>query len=200
MVRSNAQDLPLAPSSISIQGEVIDNYANISYEIFFDNSASDTDKEISWFFALQNDMRLSNISLALGEELYWGRIMIEQDAIDTYNDSVATNQTAILVTSYQEGYSISFNILKETQATLTVFTEGLLSRKFGLYSLELPVSNSQYSINLSLDLSIRSNFESIAGIAISGISGYLVTDLSDGISISYSATSVSLNSNPKLTY
>ena len=191
----------LDPSSISLEGEIVNNYANVTYEIMFDNIDSDVDKEVDWYFELQEEVRLSNISVKVGDEMYWGRAMRETQAVITYTQAVESNLTAALVMREYDGYRICFNAKAEELATLSVYVEGLLTRDQGLYSLELPLSTSGFlSGDFALDLTVISHYESIAGYSISGISGFDVLDLHDGIRIQHSLSNTAIPSRIAITY
>ncbi len=58
---SEAQD-PLLPYSVKVKGDIVNNYANFTYELRFDNTASAEATEVSWFFKVQEGIRLSNVS------------------------------------------------------------------------------------------------------------------------------------------
>ncbi len=66
---SEAQD-PLLPYSVKVKGDIVDNYANFTYELRFNNTASAEATEISWFFKVQEGIRLSNISVSLSDLVY----------------------------------------------------------------------------------------------------------------------------------
>ncbi|MHA1959335.1 MAG: VWA domain-containing protein [Candidatus Thorarchaeota archaeon] len=196
-----AQSDELDPTWISVRGGITDNYVNMTYEIFYDNTASTTPKETSWFFGLKNGVKLSNISLRLGDDLYWGRAEREQEAIEIYNESVEAGETAVLVVSGYGGYQVDLNVENGTDALLTVFIEGMLTRHIGMYSLEIPISSNELIIaDFYCQFSIRSQFAPISGYSISGFTGYQATELPDGISIEYSSSDVYLPSGLTIRY
>jgi uncharacterized protein YegL len=183
----------LNPSSISVKGEIVDNYANVTYEILFDNTGSAVDKEVDWYFELQDEIRLSNISVKVGDEMYWGRAMRESQAVITYTQAVESNLTAALVMKEYDGYRICFNAKAEEEARMDVFVEGLLTRDLGIYSLILPISTGGIiSGDFALDLSIISHYEPVAGYSVSGISSFDVVDLPNGIRIQHSLSGTTI--------
>lgn len=195
------QECMMEPNRITVSGNIIDNYASVSYELVFDNTASEKATQVYWFFGLQDGVRLSNVSVILGSVTYWGRIMPERTAVEGYHESVEAGKTAVLVTRASGGYYVSFNVENRTQAILTVFVEGLLTREMGLYNLALPISlENTFRTEFKLDLRIRSHFAPIAGYAMSGISGFTVDDLSDGVRLRYYAAEVEVLPNLSLTY
>ena len=104
-----AQDA-LEPDTIAIYGEIVDNYVNITYELHFDNTGSSEDREIDWEFGIQKDILLSNLSIILGEKIYIGIVKPEMEAEQEYNESVAANETAVLMKQTAEGYSLQCNL------------------------------------------------------------------------------------------
>ncbi|MHA1576399.1 MAG: VWA domain-containing protein, partial [Candidatus Thorarchaeota archaeon] len=178
----------LIPDDVTIEGSIIDSYVDVLYTMRFDNTASATASEISWLFELQEGIRLSNVSIMIGEVTYWGQVMPEQVAIEAYNESVEEDESALLVVKSGDGYLVNLNLENGTEAIVSVRIEGLLARKLGLYSLDLPIARGvPIQTNVIIDLSIRSNFESIAGYSIKGLPSFTATDLIDGISIYYSS-------------
>jgi hypothetical protein len=83
-------------------------------------------------------------------------------------------------------YKISFNLENRTEARVGVRVEGLLTRKLGLYSLDLPITNGiPFDTAVDIDISIHSSFEGIAGYSISGLPEFTASDLLDGVRIQY---------------
>jgi uncharacterized protein YegL len=191
----------MEPNGITVSGAVIDNYADISYELVFDNSESAEAVQVYWFFGLQEGIRLSNVSVVLGEITYWGRIMAERTAIEGYQESVEKGKTAVLVTRSSGGYYVSFNVENRSRAVLTVFVEGLLTREMGLYRLGLPVAvEHSFRSEFELDLSIRSNFGPVAGYLVDGITDFVASDLNNGVRIQYYSQDLHILPNLGLTY
>ncbi len=185
----HAQTGLLDPYSISITGTIVDNYANITYEMDFDNTGSSYSREVNWFFGLQTGIRLSNVSVSMGKDVYWGQVIPEAEAIETYEESIEEGKTAVLVTRGLGGYYLNLNVANQTDATLRVYVEGLLVRRLGLYSLEIPiVSESMLTSVFSVDLTILSHYGPIAGYSVAGLSSFVTTDLADGVRIQYSKT------------
>ncbi|UCE09354.1 MAG: VWA domain-containing protein [Candidatus Thorarchaeota archaeon] len=196
-----AQTDVMDPSSVAIRGGITDNYVNMTYEIFYDNTASSTARETSWFFGLGNGVKLSNISLRLGDNLFWGRAERELEAIETYNESVEAGETAVLVLSRSGGYQVALNVENGTDALLTVYIEGMLTRHVGIYSLGIPIASGEMIIaNFDFDFSIRSRFAPISGYSISGFTGFQATELPDGVAIEYESTGVYLPSEFTIIY
>jgi len=187
-----AQDA-LEPDSIAIYGEIVDNYVNITYELHFDNSESSEDREIDWEFGIQNDILLSNLSIILGEKTYYGVVKPVLVAEQEYNGSVEANETAVLMKQTSDGYSLQCNLEAETEAQVFITLEGFLTRKFGGYSLALPLALSQTLLSvLTVDVAIRSNFNPLVSYGIRGLSGLSYTALSTGIQIEYDSGSAIL--------
>ena len=195
----NAQST-LRPSSVSISGSIVDNYANVSYELLFDNTASEEAVEIEWYFGLSAGVRLSNISLLLGDLRYWGKAKPESQAIHEYNETVQQNKTGVLVRRIGSSYKISFNIENGTEATLTVYAEGLLTRSRGLYTMDFPITSEYFSSDFSFDITVVSHFGFIDGYNLKGITSFNVDDLPNGIRITHSKTGSVLPSSVSLTY
>lgn len=178
----------MIPNDVMIEGKIIDSYVDVLYTLKFDNRASDSATEVNWLFELQEGIRLSNVSIEIGEVTYWGRVMPEQAAIQEYSESVEEEESALLVVKSDEGYRVSFNLEEDAQASVGVRVEGLLARKLGLYSLDLPISRGiPILANVIIDLSIRSNFEPIAGYSIKGLPSFTASDLTDGIHIDFAS-------------
>jgi Ca-activated chloride channel family protein len=176
----------LKRGNVTIEGAIIDGYVDVIYSIRFDNTASPTPSEVEWLFGLQEGIRLSNVSIEFENITYWGRVMPEQQAIEEYEDEVEANESALLVIRVAEGYRISFNLENGTEARVGVRVEGLLTRKLGLYSLNLPIADGiPFDTSVDVDISIRSSFEGIAGYSISGLPEFTASDLSDGVRIEY---------------
>ncbi|MGY5872953.1 MAG: VIT domain-containing protein, partial [Candidatus Thorarchaeota archaeon] len=154
----------MIPSDVMIQGTITDSYVDVLYTMLFDNSASVTASEINWLFELQEGIRLSNVSIEIDGITYWGYVIPEQAAIEAYNESVEEDESALLVVKSGNGYLVSLNVENGTEAIVSVRVEGLLARRLGLYSLDLPISRGvPIQTNVGIDLTIRSNFEQIAG-------------------------------------
>ncbi|MFW9846957.1 MAG: VWA domain-containing protein, partial [Candidatus Thorarchaeota archaeon] len=195
------QECMMELNRITVSGNIIDNYASVSYELVFDNTASEKATQVYWFFGLQEGVRLSNVSVILGSVTYWGRIMREKTAVEGYHESVEAGRTAVLVTRSSGGYYVSFNIENRTLAVLSVFVEGLLTREVGLYNLALPISlENKFRTEFVLDLSIRSSFAPVIGYSMLGISGFTVDDLADGVRLRYYAAETEVLPNLALTY
>lgn len=190
----------LQPESVAIRGSIIDNYANFTYELEFDNTASSTANEVNWLLNLNDGIRLSNISVLTGDTLYWGRIKRESQAIHEYNQSVQRNLTAALVLKEGDGYRIKFNVENHTSAFMTVFVEGLLTRYRGLYSLSIPITDLTLTRDLEIDMVIDSNIGPVEGYSVSGISGFTVTDVGNGIRIQDSDVGILLPSTVEFKY
>jgi len=183
-----AQDA-LEPDSIAIYGEIADNYVNITYELHFDNSGSSEDREIDWEFGIQKDILLSNLSIILGEKTYYGVVKPVSIAEQEYNESVEANETAVLMKQTADGYSLQCNLEAEMEAQVFITLEGFLTRKFGGYSLALPLALSQTLLSvLTVDVAIRSNFNPLVSYGIRGLSGLSYTALSTGIQIEYDSS------------
>ncbi|MHA1851022.1 MAG: VWA domain-containing protein [Candidatus Thorarchaeota archaeon] len=191
----------MIPDDVTIEGKIIDSYVDILYVMRFDNRASEESSEINWLFELQEGIRLSNVSIEIGEITYWGRVIPEQAAIQEYSAAVEEGETALLVVRSEEGYRVRFNLENRTEACVSVRVEGLLARKLGLYSLDLPISRGvPIDTNVILDLSIQSNFEAIAGYSVRGLPSFTATDLTDGIQIDYSSSGVIRVDNFEIRY
>ncbi|MHA2003534.1 MAG: VWA domain-containing protein [Candidatus Thorarchaeota archaeon] len=191
----------MEPNKITVSGNVIDNYADLSYELIFDNSESAEAVQVYWFFGLQDGIRLSNVSVVLGDLTYWGRVMAEQTAIEGYQESVEKGKTAVLVTRSSGGYYVSFNVENRTRAVLTVFVEGLLTREMGLYTLGLPIAvEHSFRSEFLLDLNIRSNFAPVAGYSVDGIESFTASDLNNGVKIQYYSQDLHVLPNLGVTY
>jgi len=189
------------PYDVSIQGSIIDNYANLSYRMMYDNYASEEDKEIDWFLGLDEGLRLSNISVLLKGVVYWGRVFPEQQAVQIYEDSVEANKSAVLVQRLSDGYAVKMNVEAEAEATLTIFVEGLLTREFGLYTLGLPVGrNGIVNTGFSFHFEIISNFEPVSGYSVSGLPELTVTDIKKGISLEYSTDALTIEERIAVSY
>ncbi len=207
--QSNPYDGPAAsaklgsmlPDDVTIEGSIIDSYVDILYTMRFDNSESATASEVNWLFELQEGIRLSNVSIVIGKVTYWGQVMPEQAAIEEYNASVEADESALLVVKSGDGYLVSLNLENGIEAIVDVKIEGLLARKLGLYSLDIPISGGvPIQTNVIIDLSIRSNFDSIAGYSIKGLPSFTATDLTDGISIDYSSNNMILIEELEIRY
>ena len=191
----------IEPFEMSIQGNIVDNYANITYRMFYDNYASSTASEVDWFLGLHSGLRLSNISVELGSVLYWGKVFPEIQAIEIFNDSVEANKSAVLVQRFADGYAVKMNVEAGAEASLTIFVEGLLTREFGLYKLGLPVGrNGIVNTGFSFELEIISNFAPVAGYSVRGLPSLTVTDLLDGIRLEYSTTALTIEEIIEVTY
>jgi Mg-chelatase subunit ChlD len=199
MVR--AQDA-LEPDSIAIYGEIADNYVNITYELHFDNTGSSEDREIDWEFGIQRDILLSNLSIIIGEKTYYGVVKPVLVAEQEYNESVEANETAVLMKQTSDGYRLQCNLEAETEAQVFITLEGFLTRKFGGYSLALPLALSQTLLSiLTVDVAIRSNFNPLVSYGIRGLSGLSYTALSNGIQIEYdSGTAIYIPSDLEIMY
>jgi hypothetical protein len=189
------------PFEVSIQGSIVDNFVNVNYQMLYDNYASSNAREIEWFLGLQTGLRLSNISVVLNGETYWGRVLPELQAVETYEESVEANKSAVLVLRTDDGYNIQMNVEGGAAATLTIFVEGLLTRKSGLYTLDLPVGRAGIEdTKFSFDLEVRSNFEPVAGYSVRGLPSLQVTDLANGIRLQYPTTQLTIEELIEITY
>ncbi len=191
----------IEPFEISIQGSIVDNYANVSYRMLYDNYASTEAQEIEWFLGLQAGLRLSNISVELGGEFYWGRVYPELQAVQIYNESVEANKSAVLVQRYADGYTIKMNVESGAQATLSVFVEGLLTRQSGLYTLGLPVGRAGIvNTGFAFELEIISNYAPVTGYSVRGLPSQTVSDLSNGIKLEYSTGLLTIEERIEVIY
>ena len=60
----------MIPDDVTIEGTIIDSYVDVLYEMRFDNRASEEAAEIDWLFELQDGIRLSNVSIVIGNLTY----------------------------------------------------------------------------------------------------------------------------------
>ena len=191
----------LDPVDVSVSGCIVDNFANITYRMIFDNTASMVAQEVDWFFGLQDSIRLSNISLVLGNETFWGHVLPELEAIETYNESVEANKSAVLVQRFHDGYSVRMNVENGTEAFLSVFMEGLLTRGVGLYELELPLGRTGIiNTAFSLDIEVISNYAPVTGYSIRGLPSFVATDLPNGIRLEHTSSSLSIAEGLEIVY
>ncbi|MFW9767400.1 MAG: VWA domain-containing protein [Candidatus Thorarchaeota archaeon] len=189
------------PYDVSIQGSIIDNYANLSYRMMYDNYASPEDKEIDWYLGLDDGLRLSNISVLLNGVVYWGRVLPEQQAVQIYDESVEANKSAVLVQRLSDGYEVKMNVEAEAEATLTIFVEGLLTREFGLYTLGLPVGrNGIVNTGFSFRFEIISNFEPVSGYSVRGLPELTVSDIYKGIRLEYTTDILTIEERIEVAY
>ena len=197
----SAQETTIEPTSVTVIGEIRDNYANVTYELVFDNTASNESIEVIWEFGLQEGIRLSNMSVVLGNETLWGRAMPEQEAVELYNESVEHNETAVLVMRVYHGYRLQMNIQNNTLAILTVYVEGLLTRMLGLYSLGLPISTQiPLQADFDLDFTVVSDYGPITGYSVRGLPGFTASDLGNGVRLQYSASNLFVPSELAIDY
>jgi Ca-activated chloride channel family protein len=192
---------PLVPADVSVSGSITDNFVNLTYQMVFDNTGSSIDQEVDWFFGLEDNIRLSNISVILGNKTYWGRVLPEVEAVEVYNESVASNKSAVLVQRYADGYSVRMNVENRTEAILSVFIEGLLTRRVGLYSLDLPLGRTGIiDVAFTLDIDIISNFAPVTGYSIKGLPHFIATDLPNGIQLEHTSSSLTIAEGLEITY
>lgn len=185
-----AQIETFEPSSMEIRGSIVDNYANLTYKMYFDNTGSENSREVSWFFALQNGIRLSNVSVKMGETTFWGQVIPEQEAIETYEESVEMGITAALVRRGVGGYYLDLNIENNTAVILCVYVEGLLVRHLGLYTLDIPLGGDVTNGGkLDFDVSIISHYGPLSMYRVDGLASMTTTDLKDGIQLYTSLSS-----------
>jgi len=191
----------LVPVDVSISGSITDNFVNFTYQMIFDNTGSEIAQEVDWFFGLQNNIRLSNISVALGNRTYWGRVLPEIEAVEIYNESVSVNMSAVLVQRYSDGYSVRMNVENGTETVLSVFMEGLLTRSVGLYRLDLPIGRTEIiDVAFTLDIDIISNFAPVTGYSIKGLPSFTATDLPNGIRLEHTSSSLTIAEGLEITY
>ncbi|MCK5302028.1 MAG: VWA domain-containing protein [Candidatus Thorarchaeota archaeon] len=191
----------LVPADVSASGSITDNFVNITYQMVFDNTGSSIAQEVNWFFGLQDSIRLSNLSVILGNKTYWGRVLPEVEAVEVYNESVALNKSAVLVQRYADGYSVRMNVENGTEAILSVFIEGLLTRSVGLYSLDLPLGRTGIiDVAFTLDIDIISNFAPVTGYSIKGLPSFIATDLPNGIQLEHTSSSLTIAEGLEITY
>jgi len=191
----------LVPADVSVSGSITDNFVNITYQMVFDNTGSSIAQEVDWFFGLQDSIRLSNLSVILGNKTYWGRVLPEVEAVEVYNESVALNKSAVLVQRYADGYSVRMNVENGTEAILSVFIEGLLTRSVGLYSLDLPLGRTGIiDVAFTLDIDIISNFAPVTGYSIKGLPSFIATDLPNGIRLEHTSSSLTIAEGLEITY
>lgn len=191
----------LVPADVSVSGSITDNFVNITYQMVFDNTGSSIAQEVDWFFGLQDSIRLSNLSVILGNKTYWGHVLPEIEAVEVYNESVALNKSAVLVQRYADGYSVRMNVENGTEAILSVFIEGLLTRSVGLYSLDLPLGRTGIiDVAFTLDIDIISNFAPVTGYSIKGLPSFIATDLPNGIRLEHTSSSLTIAEGLEITY
>jgi Mg-chelatase subunit ChlD len=169
------------PISLAIEGEIADNFANITYSLVFDNTGSSSDQQVNYQIARPSGLYLSNVSARMGEQTFWGKVMAIQEASQKFNESVEANKSAVLVRSYGESYMVELNIKAGKKLYLSVFFEGYLTRNLGTYTLDLlKIPSSSMTLDFSLDLSITSSLATLQQIGASGITGISATSITDG--------------------
>jgi hypothetical protein len=183
------------PISLDIGGEIIDNFANISYSLVFDNQNSDEDLSVIYDMREPAPLYLSNVSADMGDEMYWGKVYPISQAQQIYNESVAANKSAVLVTSLNDIYRFEVNIKAGNILNLKAYFEGYITRNLGTYNLILfdPV-NSVYTLDFSVDLKIVSSFSSVISSRFEGLSGYSKSSITNGVQLTFSASNHLLSS------
>ncbi len=184
----SAQGPELVPSSISLDGSIVDNYANFTYSMVYDNRDSDEAREVIWPLVLDDGIRLSNISVNVNETLYWGHLRPEEQAIAQYNESVTANETAALVLRCENGYQVRLNVRNRTIAVLSVYIEGLLTRHLGVYKLHLPILPTPISGSFHMSVILLSHYDPVATYSVDGISSFDGVSVPDGLHIEHESS------------
>lgn len=194
-----AQVTTISPGSLHIGGEIIDNYANLTYSMEFSNEASSIDKLAEVKFHIPNDLYLSNVSAIMGNITYWGRVSKLAEAQQIYSEAVESNQSAVLATITENSLSIKINVEAGKSLLLTAFLEGFLTREKGVYKL-IMLKDMSYFLEFSLDISIRSTYSSIISSRIWGLDGEVRENLIDGKRLYLDKTSMSTGGEFELNY
>ncbi|MHA1610878.1 MAG: VWA domain-containing protein [Promethearchaeota archaeon] len=177
------------PDSVSVWGTIEDNYAEIVYELIFDQTSDVEDEEMEWDFGIEGGIRLSNVSIQMGNTTYYGAVKPIQEAIDDYNQSVDENKTALLIRQIYGGYKLNINLKAGEVVRIQIFFEGLLIRNLGEYKLELPLSlDTVLLAPFYLNLTLQSHFSPIAGMGLRGLTGYTLTDIAHGTFLEYTSS------------
>ncbi len=186
---SNAEESDGLIESVSISGDIKDNFADITYEFVIDNTNSDIEKFLYLDFGLQNGLRLHNISVQMGETIYYGVVKIEEEAIQDYNNAIKEEKSAVLIRSFDFGYALEMYVEPSVKATVKIYFEGILKRNLGIYNLNFPFGfqDSLTSI-LNIDLNIISHYSNIIGYSIQGLGQIQSTPINNGLNIQYSST------------
>ncbi len=196
-----AQTSELLPSSIEVHGSVTDNYANLTYCLVLNNTASSVARELLWTLPLEGGLRLSNVSVVTGGVTYWGRLCPESSAVEEYNETVAQNKTGVLVIRTGESYVLRVNVENGTSAYLSVFVEGLLTRTLGVYTLDMPLRFGEtFSATLGVNLTVVSHLGEIRGYSVAGVDVMDVTAVQDGFQFGYHEDYTVVPSQLSLTY
>ncbi|MHA2251234.1 MAG: VIT domain-containing protein [Candidatus Kariarchaeaceae archaeon] len=191
----------LLPSSLSIEGVIADNFANISYGLVFDNQDSSEDTQVEYKLAKPEGLYLSNVSAIMGDLVYWGEVNPIKQAQEKYNESIAANKSAVLVSAIADYYLIELNVVAGKSLYLTIYFEGYLTRKLGIYSLDLfrPISTA-INLDFSLNIDVISSLSTVQRLLTPGLLGVSAKSISGGKQISFSQSGYSLGEELKLQY
>jgi Ca-activated chloride channel family protein len=173
------------PVSLNISGDIVDNFANVTYGLEFDNTASGTDSTFIYRFIRPQSMYLTNVSGKMGDEVFWGRVERIEQAQHEFNQSVSQNKTAILVSAVGDEYQFDLNVKAGAVLTMKIYLQGYLTRKLGIYSLDLYQVATSFITDLSISIDIKSTFSSVILSKFTGLAGYSRTPLTDGKRLTY---------------
>ncbi len=190
----------LQPTSLAINGEIIDNFANITYSLVFDNQASATDTLLEYQMKSPTRLYLSNVSASMGEDTYWGEVYPIQQAHQIFNDSVSANKSAVLVTYSNDIYTFEINVKAESLLYLDAFFEGYITRQLGLYKFDLFKPLYSQSLDFDLNLRIISSFSTVISSYVDGLGSVFRTPITNGVQLQVSQNDLILNEKLESRY
>lgn len=158
--------------SFDISGTIRDNYANLTYSWQYQNNGG-SDYELAFRFGVDYNLFLSNVSIELTNETYYGQVKPVDEAQQEYEEGVESNKTAVLVNKDGDLYMVQLNLVANETATIQVYFEGYITRFVGIYELDLlkMVSKDHLPETMAIDIEIVSSTSSVVQTGISGIVG-----------------------------
>ncbi|MCY3411132.1 MAG: VWA domain-containing protein [Candidatus Heimdallarchaeota archaeon] len=186
-------------SNIDIKGTINDNFAQIEYSMTLYNPSS-YDQYLYQPIPQFSNLFLSNVSFELNGITYYGKVMGLYDAIDTFNDAVESNYTAVLVSQIGDSYWIQLNLGKKATIEITCSFEGYLQRKLGDYGLSLLGLNLDGTVDLTIDLEITASQMQLQSLITEDISRPDITSVTNGARLQYEETDYLLSNNPVIKY
>lgn len=164
---------------LSVHGNVIDNYANLTYSLTVPAQRLNFDIDLP----RRSGLFLSNATLSNSNITLWGRVTEAKEAEQIYNETVSENAIGMLIVPQGSSFIISINNPADEPLEVSLFVEGMLTRALGSYSLPI-IPSTSINYNLDMELDILSTKSSVLAVKVEGLAGQTLTQIEDGFHLS----------------
>eukprot|EP01084_Bolivina_argentea_P170632 295678_1 len=143
----NGHAISLTSQSIDVNIE--NRYAFITYSFYFTNTNSSQSSDLSYQIQLEPNTFISYFYAKLNGLTFRGETKEKAEAKTEYNNAVESGIDAVLISQDHDAnvFNVQTNIAAGGVAVLNITAEQFMLRRFGYYELALTVTNDYSNIN-----------------------------------------------------